>query len=50
MTEKDLELLYLRFFYENIDLGDMAEDKKDFIKSQFRTTGLDVPERYKNEL
>ena len=49
MTEKDLELIYLRFFYEHIELGKEADDKKEFIKSQFRATGLSVPERYEDD-
>jgi hypothetical protein len=28
MSKEDLELLYLRFFYENVDLGENEEDIK----------------------
>jgi hypothetical protein len=46
ISEKDLELEYLRFFYNHIDLGENADDKKEFINSQFKSTGFIVPEQY----
>jgi len=46
MNEKELELLYLKFFYQNIDLGEDSSEKVEFINSQFRALGLTVPEKY----
>jgi hypothetical protein len=46
MDERDLELEYLRFFYENVDLGENEDDIKTFINSQFRASGMIVPKEY----
>lgn len=45
ISAKDLELLYLRYFYEHINV-DSKEDQIEFINSQFRATGLEVPQKY----
>lgn len=46
MTEKDLELEYLRFFYLNVDLGPAEEDIKMFLNNQFKASGMVVPKGY----
>ena len=46
MKFEDLELEYLRFFYENIDLGENEDDLKCFINSQFKALGNYVPKKY----
>lgn len=46
MKPEDLELEYLRFFYENINLGENEDDLKCFINSQFKALGNHVPKKY----
>lgn len=46
MTEKDAELLYLRFFYKNVNLGEDADELKYFLNSQFKSLGNYVPREY----
>lgn len=46
VTEKDLELEYLRFFYLNVDLGPAEEDVKMFLNNQFKASGMVVPKGY----
>lgn len=44
--QEELELEYLRFFYEHIDLGENEDDLKYFINSQFKALGNYVPKKY----
>lgn len=46
MKPEELELEYLRFFYEHINLGENEDDVKCFINSQFRANGMMVPKKY----
>lgn len=46
MTEAQAELEYLRYLFENIDLGEDADEKKYFLNAQYRASGNYVPKQY----
>lgn len=46
MKPEELELEYLRFFYEHINLCKNEDDLKCFINSQFKALGKYVPKKY----
>lgn len=48
-TEKELELTWLRFFYETADFGPAHEDVIDIIKQAFVEQGGVIPEDYNDD-
>jgi len=44
--QDELELEYLRFFYDHVNLGENEDDIKCFINSQCRAFGVYIPIKY----
>lgn len=45
--ERATDLEYLKWFYQNVDLGPGESDYKDSLKERFiKSTGKNIPEGY----